>query len=88
KKMPFANICISKRTKNIHRWYIYPIPYEMTIKDFFVKLTTGELSSECNIGTISSEAIEHIELSNKPITGATQVNLNCNIMEVTTAIGI
>ncbi|CAG8812894.1 39069_t:CDS:1, partial [Gigaspora margarita] len=68
--------------------YIHPIPYEMTIKDFFVKLTTGKLSSECNIGTISPEAIERVELSNTPTTGATQVSLNCNIMEVTTAIGI
>ncbi|CAG8834796.1 12969_t:CDS:2, partial [Gigaspora margarita] len=60
----------------------------MTIKDFFVKLITGKLLSECNIGTISSKAIEHVELSNTPTTSATQVSLNCNIMEVTTAIGI
>ncbi|CAG8721321.1 4725_t:CDS:2 [Gigaspora margarita] len=41
----------------------------MTIKDFFVKLTTGELSSECNISVIDPESIERIELSNSPTMG-------------------
>ncbi|CAG8830873.1 24144_t:CDS:2, partial [Racocetra persica] len=50
-------------SKTIHRWYIHPIPYEMTIKDFFVKLTTGALSFEYNIDTINPETIERVEIS-------------------------
>ncbi|RIB00040.1 hypothetical protein C2G38_2235896, partial [Gigaspora rosea] len=60
----------------------------MTIKDFFVKLTTGKVSPECNIDFISPEAIDHVELSNAPTTGATRVSLDCNIIEVTSSQGI
>ncbi|CAG8589784.1 3529_t:CDS:1, partial [Scutellospora calospora] len=35
----------------------------MTIKDFFIKLTTRELSSKYNIDIINLEAIERIEIS-------------------------
>ncbi|CAG8789148.1 34401_t:CDS:1, partial [Racocetra persica] len=79
--MPFANICISRGLKIIHRWYIYFIPSEMMIRDFFVKLTTGEISSECNSDIIRSETIDHIKISNTQATGATQISLDCNIIE-------
>ncbi|CAG8695800.1 33349_t:CDS:2, partial [Racocetra persica] len=86
--MPFANIRISKGLQNIHGWYIHNIFSEMMIKDFFVKLTTGEISPECNIDRISPEAIDHIEISNAPTTGATQISLDCNIIDVTSSLGI
>ncbi|CAG8630036.1 11166_t:CDS:2, partial [Scutellospora calospora] len=60
--MPIASIRISKGSKVIHRWYIHLIPYEMSIRDLFVKLTTRELSQECNIDTIDPETIERIEI--------------------------
>ncbi|CAG8846861.1 20332_t:CDS:1, partial [Gigaspora margarita] len=47
--MPVANIHISKESKTLHSWYAHPIPYEMTIKEFFDKLVMGEISPECNI---------------------------------------
>ena len=56
--MPFANIRISKGTRILHGWYIHPIPYEMTIRDFFVKLVNKELSPECSIAVTVSEIIE------------------------------
>lgn len=86
--MPFANVRISKESRVLHGWYIHPIPYEMTIKDFFVKLTTGELSPECNIAVTNSEEIERVELGKTPAAVATKVSPNCNIVEVTTNIGV
>ncbi|CAG8621838.1 11761_t:CDS:2, partial [Scutellospora calospora] len=64
--------------------YIYPIPYEMTIKDFFIKLTTRELSSEYDIDIIDLEAIECIEINKIQVAATIQVSSNCNILEVTT----
>ncbi|CAG8841652.1 8113_t:CDS:1, partial [Gigaspora margarita] len=61
--MPIANIYISKGSKIIHRWYIYSIPYKITIRDFFVKLTTREISLKCNINILDSEIIKRIEIS-------------------------
>src|SRR2546423_7399459 len=87
-KMPFANIRISKGSRILHGWYIHPIPYEMTIKDFFVKLITGELSPECSIAVTSSEIIERVELSETPVSVVTQVSINCGIIELTTNVGI
>ncbi|CAG8828052.1 10544_t:CDS:1, partial [Racocetra persica] len=43
--------------------YIYSISHEITIKEFFVKLTTRELSPDCNIDIINSEAIKYVEIS-------------------------
>jgi hypothetical protein len=86
--MPLANIRISKGSKILHGWYIHPIPYEMTINDFFVKLITKELSPECNISVTSSEVIEHVELNETPVSVACQVSLNCNIIELTKCLGI
>ncbi|CAG8633361.1 11116_t:CDS:2 [Ambispora leptoticha] len=86
--MPIASIRISKGSKIIHGWYIHPIPYEMTIQDFFIKLTTGELSSERNLDIIDPETIERIEISKTQDATATQVSPNCNIIEVTTNVGI
>src|SRR5436190_2623402 len=86
--MPFANICISKGSRILHGWYIHPIPYEMTIKDFFVKLIIGELSPECSIAVTSSEIIERVELSETPVSVVTQVSINCGIIELTTNVGI
>ncbi|CAG8775059.1 24561_t:CDS:1, partial [Racocetra persica] len=68
--------------------YIYPIPHEMTIKEFFVKLTTEELSLDCNIDIINPEAIERVEISKAQDTTATQVSINYNIIEVTTSVEI
>ena len=60
----------------------------MTIEDFFIKLITKELSPECNIIISSSEVIEHIEISETLIAVTIQVSPICNIMELTTSIGI
>ena len=49
----------------------------MTVKDFFVKLVTKELSFECNIAVTSSEVIERVELSETPVSVAIQASLNC-----------
>ncbi len=85
--MLFANIRITKGSKNLHGWYIHPIPYEMTIKDFFEKLITRELFPESNIVITNSEIIDRVEISETPTTITTQVSLNCGIMELTTSIG-
>ena len=85
--MPFANIRITKGSKILHRWYIHPIPYEMTIKDFFKKLITRELSPKSNIIIANSEIIDYIEISEAPIAIITQVSLNYSIMKLTISIG-
>jgi hypothetical protein len=69
--MPFANIRISKGPKVLHGWYVHPIPYEMTVKDFLVKLITKEISPESSISIEVSEVIERIELSETPASNAT-----------------
>ncbi|PKC56386.1 hypothetical protein RhiirA1_542128 [Rhizophagus irregularis] len=86
--MPFVNIRISKGKKTLHGWYIHPIPYEMSVKDFFIKLVNKELSPECNIALANSEEIEHVELSETPTAIATQVSPSCNIVELTKSVGI
>jgi hypothetical protein len=86
--IPFANIQISKGSQILYGWYIYPIPYEMSVKDFFIKLATKEISSEYNIAVTSSDEIERVEISEMPATVATQVNLNCGIIELTTSVEI
>ncbi|RHZ79317.1 hypothetical protein Glove_149g97 [Diversispora epigaea] len=70
--MPFANIRISKGSKVLHGWYIHPIPFEMTIVDFFIKLINNELSSENNISVSSSEIIEYVEISETPVAATIQ----------------
>jgi hypothetical protein len=86
--MPLANIQISKGLRTFHGWYIHPIPCEMSIKDYFTKLVTKEISSECNIAVSSSEEIERVEISETPAAVATQVSPNCGIIELTTNVGI
>ncbi|GES95768.1 hypothetical protein RCL_jg27995.t1 [Rhizophagus clarus] len=87
--MLFANICISKESQILHEWYIHPIPYEMTIKEFFVKLVlTKELSPECGINIAASEVIERVELSEIPVSTATQISPECSIIELTSSIGV
>ncbi|CAG8733635.1 uncharacterized protein OCT59_007701 [Rhizophagus irregularis] len=86
--MPFASIRISKGSRTLHGWYIHPIPYDMMLKEFFEKLVTKELSPECNIPVTTSEVAEHAELSETPVSVATQVSLNCSIMELTASIGV
>ncbi|GES98595.1 hypothetical protein GLOIN_2v1782174 [Rhizophagus clarus] len=87
--MPFANIRISKGSQVLHGWYIHPIPYEMTIKEFFVKLVlTKELSPECGINIAASEVIERVELSETPVSTATQISPKCGIIELTSSIGV
>jgi hypothetical protein len=86
--MPFAIIRISKGSRTLHGWYIHPIPYDMTLKDFFVKLVAKELSPDCNIAVTTSEVIERAELSETPVSVATQVSLDCSIMELSASIGV
>jgi hypothetical protein len=87
--MPFANIRISKGSRVLHGWYIHPIPYEMTIKEFFVKLVlTKELSPECGIDIAASEVIERVELSETPVLTATQVSPDCGIIALTSSRGV
>ena len=86
--MPFASIRISKGSRTLHGWYIHPIPYDMTLNDFFVKLVTKELSPECNIAVTTSEVVERAELSETPVSVTTQVSLSCSIMELTATIGV
>ncbi|CAG8790210.1 19682_t:CDS:2, partial [Racocetra persica] len=76
--------------KMLHGWYAHPIPYKMTIKDFFDKLIIGEISPECNISIDPSETIDHIELSQMLDAGATtiQASLHCEIIESTKAFGL
>src|SRR2546423_15647517 len=87
-KMPFANIRISKGSRILYGWYIHPIPYEMIIKDFFIKLITKELSPECGITMEISEVIERVELSKTLTSTATQVSPDCSIIELTSSIGV
>src|SRR4051812_23605079 len=88
-KMLFANICNSKRSQVLHEWYIYPISYEITIKDFFVKFVlTKELSSECDINIVTSEIIECVKLSKTLASAATQISSDCGIIELTSSIGV
>ncbi|GBC07079.1 hypothetical protein RclHR1_07230006 [Rhizophagus clarus] len=87
--MPFANIRISKESRVLHGWYIYPIPYEMSIKGFFEKLITKEISPECGITIEVSEVIEHVELSETSASTAIQVSPDCNIIvELTSSMGV
>jgi hypothetical protein len=86
--MPFANIYISKGSQILHDWYIHPLPYKISLKDFFMKLVNNKISPECNITVTSSEEIEHIELSKTPATPATQVSLNCNIIKLMKGVEI
>ncbi|GBC02254.1 hypothetical protein RclHR1_04520007 [Rhizophagus clarus] len=87
--MPFANIRISKGSQVLHGWYIHPIPYEMTIKEFFVKLVlTKELSPECGINIAASEVIERVELSETSVSTVTQISPECGIIELTLSIGM
>ncbi len=60
----------------------------MTIRDFFVKLVTKELSLKCGIAMTISEVIEHVKLSEIPVSVTTQVSLNCGIIELTLNIGV
>jgi len=60
----------------------------MTIKDFFIKLVIKELLPECNIAVTSSEVVERVELSKTPVSVATQVSLNCDIIELTKNVRI
>ncbi|GES77344.1 hypothetical protein RCL_jg12191.t1 [Rhizophagus clarus] len=76
--MPFANIRISKGSQVLHGWYIHLIPYEMTIKEFFVKFVlTKKLSPECGINIAASEVIERVKLSETPVSTATQISPKC-----------
>ncbi|GBC06691.1 hypothetical protein RclHR1_00070058 [Rhizophagus clarus] len=85
--MPLVNIRISKESRIIYGWYIHPIPYEMSIKDFFIKLVNKEISSECNIAMTNFEEIERVELSKISTAIVTQVSPNCNIIELTRSVG-
>ncbi len=86
--MPLANIRISKGSQILHGWYIHPIPYEMSIKEFFIKLVNKELSPDCNIVVTSSEEIERVELSETSTATTTQVSVDCNIIELTKSVGM
>ena len=86
--MPVANVRISKGSKTLHGWYIHPIPYEISIKDFFDKLVTSEISPECNIFINSLEIIDRIELSQRLGATAIQTSHSCGIIELTKTFGV
>jgi len=86
--MLVANVRISKGSKTLHGWYIHPIPYEMSIKDFFDKLVTSEISPECNISINSLEIIDRIELSQTLGATAIQTSHSCGIIELTKTFGV
>ncbi|CAG8851225.1 2507_t:CDS:1, partial [Gigaspora margarita] len=60
----------------------------MSIKEFFDKLITGEISPECNIPISPFEIIERIELSQALGTTAIQASPNCEIIESTKTFGV
>ncbi|CAG8540203.1 25712_t:CDS:2 [Gigaspora rosea] len=88
--MPIANVHISKGSKTLHGWYAHPIPYEMSIKEFFDKLIIGEISPDCDISVSPFKTIDHIELSQTLVAGATtiQASPHCQIIESTKAFGL
>ncbi|CAG8784333.1 35946_t:CDS:1, partial [Racocetra persica] len=61
--------------------YIYPIPYKISIKEFFDKLVIDKISPECDISISSFEIIERIELSQILGRTAIQASPHCKIIE-------
>ncbi|CAG8523511.1 4076_t:CDS:2, partial [Scutellospora calospora] len=86
--MPVANIRITKGPKTLHGWYIHPIPYEMTIQEFYDKIVIDQITEEFNVDVNSSDIIEYVEISKSQNTFATKTNLNCNIIELINNFGI
>ncbi|CAG8559972.1 3797_t:CDS:2 [Gigaspora margarita] len=78
--MPFANVHISKGSKTLYRWYIYPIPYEMTLREFFYKI----IDKIPYNALIDVEQIKKIELSKliNSSTNTLQASPDCNIIEL------
>ncbi|CAG8815193.1 17599_t:CDS:2, partial [Racocetra persica] len=75
-------------SKTFHGWYIYPLPYEMSIKEFFDKLIIEEISPEYNINIDPFEIIESIELSQSVNTTTIQAGFDCEIIKVTKIFGV
>ncbi|CAG8843286.1 10627_t:CDS:1, partial [Gigaspora margarita] len=86
--MLVENVHISKGSRTLHGWYIHPIPYEMSIKEFFYKLVIDEISLECNIPISPFEIIKRVELSQALGTTAFQASSNCKIIESTKTFGV
>ncbi|CAG8670957.1 1239_t:CDS:1, partial [Ambispora leptoticha] len=87
--MTFANVRIPKESKTLHGWYIHPIPYEMTLKEFFYKLVNNEISPNTLVNVGDFEQIKRIDLSksiNLPMN-TTQTSPNCKIIELTSEFG-
>ncbi|CAB4425840.1 unnamed protein product [Rhizophagus irregularis] len=55
---------------------------------FFEKLITKEISPECGITIEVSEVIERVELSETSASTATKVSPDCNIIELTSSMGV
>ncbi|RIB03172.1 hypothetical protein C2G38_2225862 [Gigaspora rosea] len=74
----------------LHGWYAHPIPYEMSIKEFFDKLIIGEISPDYDISVSPFETIDRIELSQTLVAGATTIQASpyCQIIESTKAFGL
>ncbi|RIB13660.1 hypothetical protein C2G38_2197262 [Gigaspora rosea] len=55
--MPFANVRVSKRSKTLYGWYIHPISYEITLREFFHKIIDKIPSNapDCNIIELTNE---------------------------------
>ncbi|PKY60554.1 hypothetical protein RhiirA4_484384 [Rhizophagus irregularis] len=58
------------------------------IESFFEKLITKEISPECGITIEVSEVIERVELSETSASTATKVSPDCNIIELTSSMGV
>ncbi|CAG8642760.1 37483_t:CDS:2 [Gigaspora margarita] len=88
--MPITNVHISKGSKTLHGWYAHPIPYEMSIKEFFDKLIIDEISPDCDIFVSPFETIDCIELSQMLVAGTTtiQASSHCQIIKSTKAFGL
>ncbi|CAG8856507.1 8279_t:CDS:1, partial [Gigaspora margarita] len=81
--MPFANIRISRGSKILYGWFIHPIPYEMSVKEFFQKLT-----EEISVPNLDFEQVKSIEISKSAnSTEATPTSSDCNIIELTNIFG-
>ncbi|CAG8796028.1 16840_t:CDS:1, partial [Racocetra persica] len=75
-------------SKILHDWYIYSVPYEISIKEFFDKLIIEKILPECNINIDFFETIESIELSQSIDATTIQASFDCEIIKITKTFGI
>ncbi|CAG8457754.1 24796_t:CDS:2 [Gigaspora rosea] len=69
--------------------YIHPIPYEMTLNEFFYKLVNREISPDISVDVSYFEQIKRIDLSKStnPPMETTQTSPDCEIIELTSEFG-